>query len=190
MCFFLATRIYFSYIRLVHSNIIYTMINKTRKPIFIKSVIAGIGITAFGIYLYLGSLKTKTEYETVNGKIDYIGESFEDLSPRDTRFIHIEGYPLVFQVFVGKETGDFSPKFEQLDKLKIGDEVIAYHSGTLAFQKNKDARLDKHLEYLDKDNQPYFIKGNKNKLGGLFFIGTGIFLVIGLLILKAFKKIL
>jgi hypothetical protein len=166
------------------------MTSKTRKPIFIKSLIASIGITVFGIYLYVGSLKTKNEYETVSGRIDYIGESFDNLSPRDTRFIHIEGYPQVFQVFVGKETGDFSPKFEQLDKLKIGDAVIAYHSGTLAFQKNKDARLDKHLEYLDKDNKPYYIKGDKNKLGGLFFIGAGIFLTVGLLILKSLKKII
>lgn len=161
----------------------------SRKPIFTKAITASIFIAAFGVYLYARSLKSKSDYETVKGTVDFIGERFENLGPRDTRYIHIKGYPLVFEVFIGKETGDFSPKLEQLDKLKIGDEVIAYHSGELPFQKNKDIRLDKNLEFLDKDNQPYFIKGNKNKIGGIFFISCGALLVIGLSILKALKKI-
>src|SRR6476620_6607116 len=111
------------------------------KPIFIKSIISSIFITAFGIYLFVSSLKSKSEYETVKGKIDFISDHFENLNPRDTRYIHIEGYPLVFEIFIGKETGDFSPKFEQLDKLKVGDEIIAYHSEATPFQKNTDLRL-------------------------------------------------
>ncbi|WP_162127079.1 hypothetical protein [Flavobacterium phycosphaerae] len=160
----------------------------SRKPIFIKGSIANIVIIAFGIHIYANSLKSKSEFETVKGKIDYIGDSFENLNPRDTRYIHIEGYPLVFQVFIGKETGDFSPKFEQLDKLKIGDEIIAYHSDITPLQKNRDTRLDKNLEFIDKDNKPYFVKGNKNKIGGIFFISVGLFLTIGLIVLKKLKK--
>jgi hypothetical protein len=161
----------------------------SRKPIFIKSSIASVAMIAFGIYLYSKSLKSKYEFETVKGKIDFISNSFENLNPRDTRYIHIEGFPLVFEVFVGKETGDFSPKFEQLDKLKIGDEIIAYHSGITPLQKNRDERLNKNIEFIDKENKAYYIRGNKNKIGGIFFISIGIFLTIGLIILRRFNKI-
>ena len=160
-----------------------------RKPIFIKAMLGSVGIIVLGALLYLKSSKAKTEYEIVKGKIDYIDSSLENLRPRDHRFIHIEGEETVFDVFIGKQTGDFSPEFEKLDALNVGDEITLYHSDDTPFQSNKDVRLNKNVEFIDKDNQPHFVRGTKNKLGGLAFIGVGILFIVGLIVLKSLRKI-
>lgn len=165
------------------------MKTKQPKPIFIKALGASTVILFFGAYLYYTSLKTKTGYEAVNGKIDYIANSYDNLHPRDHRFIHLNGQEQVFDIFIGKQTGDFSPKFEKLDALKVGDEIIVYHSGTTPLQKNRDLRLNKNVEYIDKDNEPFFIRGNKNRFGGYAFMGIGGVLILVVFILKGLKKI-
>lgn len=159
------------------------------KPIFLKLFVPAIFFMVFGAILYLKSSKAKTEYETVKGSIDFIGSSFEELNPRDHRFIHIAGQDYVFDMFVGKETGDFSPEFEKLDELKTGDEITVYHSDDTPFQKNRDARLNKNVEFIDKDNQAYFIHGTKNKLGGMAFMGIGALFFILAIVLKVLKRI-
>jgi len=166
-----------------------TNTSPSRKPVFVKLSSACVVITFFGLYLYLNSLKAKTDYESVKGTIDYIGDSYEDCAPRATRYIHVTGYPEVFEVFIGKETGDFSPKFEQVDQLQVGDEIIAYHSEATPLQRNSDSRFNKNLEFIDKNKVPYYIRGDKNRIGGLLFMGTGILLLLGLITLKTLKKI-
>ena len=53
--------------------------------------------------------------------------------------------PLVFDVFVGQASGDFGPKFEQLDKLKIGEEITVYYDDKTPLQKNQDLRFLKEI---------------------------------------------
>ena len=160
-----------------------------RKPIFKKSLIGSAIIIVLGAALYSKSGKTKTEYETVSGKIDFIDNHFDNLHPRDHRFIHIEGQERLFDIFIGKETGDFSPEFEKIDDLSVGDTITVYHSDDTPLQKNKDLRLNKNVEFIDKNSQPYFIRGTKNKLGGIAFMAIGSFFVIGLIALKKSRKI-
>ena len=161
---------------------------RTRKKIFKKGLLVSLLVIFAGLFFYYKSLKSKTDHEIVKGKIDYLDTKFENLKPRDHRFIHLIGYDQTFDIFVGKEKGDFSPEFEQIDKLKIGDDIIVYHSETMKFQ-NKDKRVNRHVEYIDKDNIPYFIEGNSNKSFAIFFIGLGLILMSTLVILKMNKKI-
>tara|TARA_B100000809_G_scaffold38889_1_gene34047 strand:+ start:10572 stop:11090 length:519 start_codon:yes stop_codon:yes gene_type:complete len=165
---------------------------KEPREIFYKSLIACIAIIGFGIYLSVRGTKEKTEFENVTGKIDYFDKTFQEINYRNKgnhRFIHIADFPLVFDIFVGKETGDFSPKFEQLDKLKIGDEITIYHADKTPLQRNRDLRLNKTVQFIDKEGKAYFIRGNKDKYGGYFLGGIGILLGITLLILKKVGKI-
>ncbi|MCK8480632.1 hypothetical protein [Psychroserpens algicola] len=165
---------------------------KDSKPIFYKALIACVLIVGFGIYIALRGTKAKTEFESVTGKIDYFDTTFQEITYRNKgnhRFIHIEDYPIVFDVFVGKETGDFSPKFEQLDQLHIGDEITVYHDDKTPLQLHSDLRFNKTVQFIDKDNVAYFIRGNKDKYGGYALIGLGFMFVVALLILKRLGKI-
>lgn len=85
---------------------------RTRKKIFKKGLLVSLLVIFAGLFFYYKSLKSKTDHEIVKGKIDYLDTKFENLKPRDHRFIHLIGYDQTFDIFVGKEKGDFSPEFE------------------------------------------------------------------------------
>lgn len=162
--------------------------NKTNDVL--KRLVGGcVLIIFFGFFLLFRSEKKKLDFNSVIGIIDYYDKTFGKLNKRDHRFIHITGYDLVFDLFIGKRTMDFSPKYEQLDKLKIGDTITVYYADKTPFQKNRDLRLNKTVQFIDKDNEAYFIKGNKDKYGSYFFIGIGFLTLLMLLIGKKMGKI-
>ena len=168
------------------------MTKKQPKELFKKFLFASILIVGFGIHLSIQSGKEKTEFEKVTGKIDYFNKTFEEINYRNKgnhRFIHIVDFPLVFGVFVGKEPGDFGPKFEKLDELKVGDEITVYYVEKTPLQRNQDLRLNKAVQFIDKNEEAYFIRGNKDKYGGFFFLAIGVLLVITVLVLKKLGKI-
>ena len=163
-----------------------------KKPIFKKSLIACLLIIGFGIYLTTRGTKEKTEFENITGRIDYFDKTFQEINYRgkgDHRFIHVVDFPVVFDLFVGKATGDFSPEFENLDNLKIGDEITVYYAAKTPFQKNTDLRFNKTVQFIDKDNQAYFIRGNKDKYGGYAAMGFGMIMVVSLVLLKRTGRI-
>ncbi|QYA24521.1 hypothetical protein G3I01_03020 [Gramella sp. MT6] len=164
-----------------------------KKPIYRKSLISCLLILVFGIYLTTRGTKEKTEFESITGPIDYFDETFQEITyggKGDHRFIHVAGAPVVFELFVGKATGDFSPKFENLDALRPGDEITVYYADKTPFQKNVDLRLNKTVQFIDKDGEAYFIRGNKDKYGGYSAIGFSILMSGGLFILKKTGKII
>ncbi|MEL6975400.1 MAG: hypothetical protein AAGL29_08405 [Bacteroidota bacterium] len=168
------------------------MTKKQPKEIFFKSLVASIVIIGFGIYLSIRGSKEKTEFESVTGRIDYLDKTFQEINYRNKgnhRFIHIADYPLVFDIFVGKEKGDFGPEFEQLDKLNIGDEITVYHAEETPLQRNTDLRFNKTVQFIDKNGEAYFIRGNKDKFGGYALGGIGFLLGCTLLLLKQTGKI-
>ncbi len=168
------------------------MEKKEPKEIFKKSLLACILIVGFGIYLSIRGNKEKNEFESITGKIDYFDKTFGEINYKNKgnhRFIHIVDFHLMFDIFVGNKFGDFSPKFEQLDKLTIGDEITIYYAEKTPLQKNQDFRFNKAVQFIDKDGVPYFIRGNKDKYGGYFFIGIGVLLTAALLILRQIGKI-
>lgn len=168
------------------------MTKKEQQPIFKKSIIACLLIIGFGIYLSIRGTKEKTEFNSLTRQIDYFDKTFQEINYRnkgDHRFIHIIDFPLVFDVFVGQASSDFGPKFEQLDKLKLGNEITVFYDNKTPLQKNRDLRFNKTVQFIDKDGEAYFIRGNKDKYGGYLAIGVGILLTITLLILKKIGKI-
>ncbi|RED44154.1 hypothetical protein [Seonamhaeicola aphaedonensis] len=168
------------------------MTKKEQQPIFKKSILSCLLIIGFGIYLSIRGTKEKTEFNNVTGQIDYFDKTFQEINYRnkgDHRFIHIVDFPLIFDVFVGQASGDFGPKFEQLDKLKLGDEITVFYDDKTPLQKSHDIRFNKTVQFIDKDGEAYFIRGNKDKYGGYLAIGVGILLTITLLILKKIEKI-
>jgi hypothetical protein len=149
-----------------------------RHPVYGKFLFGSITIVFFGIYFLVRGVKNKVEFNRADGRIEYLDKVFEELPFRDAgkyRYLKIDGYSKVFEIFIGKEFGDFSPKFEKLDELKVGEDITVFYDIN---EKEKDIRLNRTIQYIDKDDQPYFIIGNKNKIFGIGFIVSGLFLLL------------
>ncbi|WP_445733944.1 hypothetical protein [Mariniflexile sp.] len=89
--------------------------------------------------------------------------SFQILVLSKHRFIHIVDFLLILDIFVGQASDDFGPKLEQLDKLKIGEEITVYYDDKTPLQKSKDLRFNKTVQFIDKNGEAHFIRGNKDK---------------------------
>jgi hypothetical protein len=101
------------------------------------------------------------------------------------RYLKIGGYSKYFEVFVGKDFGDFSPAYERIDSLIISDPLTVYYSEDHISDKSTDDDLiNRDTQFIDKKNQPYFVRGSKDKYGSCFFMSVGICLIVTLLILE------
>lgn len=149
---------------------------KQQYQIFKKSIVGVITILILGSLILYRGTKEKTEFYQVTGKIVYLDKTFEELPirhPDKYRFLLIDKFPKVFTIFVGKDFGDFKPYFERIDDLKVGDEIVVYFDENA---KETDIRLNRLIQYIDKEGTSYFIRSNKDKIGGYFFICMGIIL--------------
>lgn len=142
----------------------------SKIPVFIPSVITLVILSICGGYLAFRGTKGKSEFHRADGRIIYIAQTYNRYPVRNAgkyRYIAIDNYPAIFEVFIGHDAGDFSPKLEQMDALKQGDQVSIYFDEQ---HDNYDKELNRLLQYLDKDGKPYFVKGNEDMYGGLFII--------------------
>lgn len=152
---------------------------------YIKSTLSLIGIILFGVFLFFRNAKPKEEFEKIHGRISYLSdhiELFPDKDRQKNRFIQVENNEIIFEIFIGKETGDFSPQFEKIDSLKVGSLIDIYYDTDA---KGDDYNINYLTQFIDKEGKPYFIRGDKDKYGSYFFIAIGI---IGILTLTYLKK--
>jgi hypothetical protein len=158
---------------------------KPTYPVFSKSIIAIIGVIILSVILYLRADKEKTAFDNISGRLIYFEHSYEDFPNRNKdkyRYLALDNYPKVFEVFVGKDAGDFKPKFEQIDLLKKGDKITVY------FDDQAD-HINRLAYFIDRGNQPIFIKGSWEKNAAYFLAGLSIGLLALLLALKRQGKI-
>jgi uncharacterized membrane protein len=163
---------------------------KQRQPIFKKSIITlSVCIIITLIYVQKGD-KERSYFQSVSGVITSLENTHERYAGKDTskfRYVQIDNYPHPFQIFIGKSTGDFEPKFEQLNHLKIGDSITVYFEETTRTRREAVNNL---AYFIDKGNEALFIKGNSiNKLLYGLVVFCGIIMII-LLILKKKGKII
>lgn len=81
-----------------------------------------------GVFLFQNS-KEKDEYMSVTGHIEFIENTYENHPSRNLgkyRYLILDTYPYPFELFIGKDAGDFKPKFEQIDNLKPNDLITVY----------------------------------------------------------------
>ena len=166
------------------------MNKKKQYPIFKASIVGVIIILVLGSSILIRGTKEKTEFQNIKGKITYLDKSYEELPNRNQgkfRYLAIENYPKVFELFVGKDFGDFKPQYEQIDDLRIGDNIVVYFDEN---SKETDVRLNRLIQFIDKDELPYYIRGTKDKTYGYFIIIVGILLGGLVFYLKKNGKIL
>jgi hypothetical protein len=154
-------------------------------------VIIGISITlmiVMIIYIQMNS-KTKNDYEKITGQVTYLDKQLGQLPLRDMgkyRYLMVEGYEHPFEIFVGSESGDFKPKFEQIDKLKIGDRITVFYYQT---ENTKNERINRFIQFIDKGSETYFERGNSSKIVGIVVISLCVLLTVGGFVLWKTEKI-
>lgn len=143
-------------------------------------------ILALGFVILTRGQKQKHEFNSITAQIISIGRTFPGAFNRHeekTRYIQVGKYPKAFELFIGHDLGDFSPAFEKVDALKAGDIVTVYYDEEQTRAADDD-KVNRLAQFIDKDGQPYFIRGSKDKYGGYGIITAGILIGLTLLILK------
>ena len=82
---------------------------------------------------------------------------YGDLPQRDFskyRYLKIDNFSRPFELFVGKEGGDFSPALDKIDSLKSGDEVTIYYDENFRTVLEPVNRLP---YFIDRGANPVFI---------------------------------
>ncbi|WP_298737362.1 hypothetical protein [uncultured Chitinophaga sp.] len=160
--------------------------SKTPHVIFIKSLLSMIGVILLAGFLYLRADKEKTAFHKLSGELVYFERSYQNFPNRDKdkyRYLALNNSPSVFEIFVGKDAGDFKPAFEQIDQLKKGDEITIY------FDEQPD-HINRLAYFIDRGNEPIFIKGAWEKKAAYFLAGLSIAIIILLIVLKQLGKII
>jgi hypothetical protein len=159
-------------------------LKKTPHHIFNKSMYGVITIIALSSFLLARGKKEKTEFSSLSGKITSIERTFQELpnrNPGKFRYLMIDNYQKTFEIFVGKDPGDFKPELEKIDELKVGDNISIYYDENL---NETDNRINRLIQFIDKDSTPYFIRGSHDKVLGFGLLASGLIMGMTLLILK------
>lgn len=130
----------------------------TPKPYFLKFLCGGIFCLAISIYLLITSYKDKKDFHKITGTVNFISTKYRDLPNRDFgkyRYIAIKEYEKPFEIFVGKDRGDFKPALDKTDNVKQGD-ILTFYFGEETF-KTIDAPVNRLAYYIDKGSIPVFI---------------------------------
>jgi hypothetical protein len=160
--------------------------NKQPAHIFIKSMFGVATIISLGFIILNRGQKQKHDFDSITARIISIGRNFPGGFNRNEgkiRYVQVGNYPKVFELFIGHDTGDFSPAYEQVDALKAGDIVTVYYDEENTRSADNET-VNRLAQFIDKDGKPYFIRGNKDKYGGYGAIGMGVLIGLMLLILK------
>jgi hypothetical protein len=154
-----------------------------RVRVFWRAELSLLGLAILGLFLYLNAIKPKQEMLTETGPITTLSPNYGTVRNDDgkSRFLKIADKNDVFEVFIGHESGDFSPEMEKVDQLKYGDVVNIYYMETMIASSDK---INRGVQFIDKAGYPYFIKGNTDKLWGLGIMGVSVFLMGILVVLK------
>jgi hypothetical protein len=165
------------------------MNTKKKYIIFKKSMAGVITILALSVLILSRGHKTKLDFQHVKGKLIYVEKTFEELPNRHLgkyRYLKLESFPKTFELFVGKDFGDFKPEFERIDNLRVGNEIDIY------FDENStetDLRINRLVQFIDKNEEPIFIRSGKDKSLGYILFALGFILGTVLFYLKKIGKI-
>lgn len=138
---------------------------------FTEIFVAACVILVLASLTLVRGLKEKQDFKSSKGSITYIDSTYKHYPYRHHgkfRYIIVDSYPYAFEIFIGKDWDEFGPKYEQIDSLRVGDIITVYYDEV---KETKEDRLNRLVQFIDKENTPIFVKGSTD-------IGMGIFLLI------------
>lgn len=162
---------------------------RSKPHIFLHSIIGVLTIIGISSYVLLRGMKEKEDFKRVTGVVVYFDKFYDDLPHHGFgkyRYLKIDNFETTFEIFVGKDFGDFKPLLERVDSLRIGDQIDIYYDSN---EKESGANVNRLVQYIDKSSIPYFEKGNQDKMLGLSMFTIGIIGLLTLLTLKHKDKI-
>lgn len=143
-----------------------------------------ITIIALASVILARGKKEKDEFYNLNGSITAIEKTYQELPirhPGKYRYLILDNYQKPFEIFIGKDPGDFKPELEKIDELKVGNKISVYYDED---PSETDMRINRLIQFIDKDSAPYYIRGSHDKIFGYILIALGFMLGILLLVFK------
>jgi hypothetical protein len=162
---------------------------KTRKPIFLKSLYGLSLAFILGILVLFRADKSESSFEKTTGILTFFNKESGLRSNNGVskfRYLQLDSYPKTFELFIGKDWGDFKPKFEKVDDLKIGDTITIYFDENFKTESDPVNRL---AYFIDRGHEPIFVKGSWEKYLAYFIIGLATIVLLILVVAKRKSKI-
>ena len=142
----------------------------------------------FGLYLASLRYEDKSHFPKITGRITYLANAYKQLPTTHKgkmRYLALDTYPYIVELFVGKDFTDFSPAIEKIDSLKLGDQVTLYYEDT---NQISSGGVNRSVQFIEKEGQVYFREGNKTYyIGFCSMLGSVLFLMVTIYLKKAGK---
>ena len=135
-------------------------------------IFASIIVIGLGVFVIINNSKNKAEYDKTTGNIEYFDKEFQNLPIRhkgDFRYLKIDSYPYIFEIYEPNS----EPTKMSIDDLKIGDKIEMYFYETSETRKSE---INRFVQFIDKGEQPYFVRNGFQKQLGIVIIGLSILL--------------
>lgn len=137
-------------------------------------IFASIIVLGLGIFVTVNNSKDKVEYDKATGIIEYYDKEFQNLPTRhkgDFRYLKIDSYPYIFEIYEPNS----EPTEKKIDDLRVGDKIDIYYYET---SNTRNIGLNRFTQFIDKNEQPYFVRSGFQKQLGFIIIGLAILLSI------------
>ena len=151
--------------------------NKKSYAIFWKCIYSLMLLLVLAAGLLIRGNKTKEEFFHCEGKIEFVTETYQEYplkNPGQYRYLKIDCYKKPFQVYVGDS--------QKLD-VQAGDVLSVYYDDN---EKEDAIKINRLLQYVDKNGTAVFVRSAKDKIGGI--VGIIFCLVMAVLLIYLKKR--
>ena len=135
-------------------------------------IFASIIILGLGVFVVINNSKGKLEYDKTTGIIEYLDKEFQNLPSRhkgEYRYLKIDAYPFLFEIYEPNS----EPTAKRIDDLQVGDKVDIYYYET---SNTINEELNRFAQFIDMNEQPYFIRSGFQEQIGYVVIGLAVIL--------------
>jgi hypothetical protein len=135
-------------------------------------VAASIAMMALGLDVMATRFKSRRSLDSISGTVTYLSDHWQDLPsthPGKFRYIAVDTYPYVIEMFIGKAPGDYSPASEQVDSLKVGQRVLIYYDRS-SDDDIRETHINRSAQFIERDGIVYFERGNQDIYVGGFLV--------------------
>ncbi len=126
---------------------------KFYKNRYLKIIVCTLAIG----YVFFPGSKNKANLRRVNGiSLKNSNKSYEGKDSFNYRFLEITNYKKPFEIFLGKESGDFKPDFQNVDVIKVGDSISIYYDESL---HTRSSFVNNLTYFIDRNEEAIYVKG-------------------------------
>jgi hypothetical protein len=133
---------------------------------------------SLGLGLVKRNTSSRKDFTKISGPIQHFSSAipiYPDKSKEGKfRWLKLYTNDRTFELFVGKDKDEFSPRIDHLDKLKEGDIIELYYEENNQTLKNPVNTL---VEFIDYQGKVYYQNGNADKFSGYLIVGVSLILL-------------